>query len=296
MAPAIAAEIAVLLAPYADRHDPRGRQAVVRHGSLPEREVQTGIGAVRVKVPRVRDRRGLGIHGHSALLPPYIRQSKRLDALRPWLSLTGVSTGDVSEALQALLGPEAPGLSPATISRLKQGWHEELPQWQGRSLPGKRSVYFWVDGVYFETRREEARHGILVILGADASGQKALVGRWDGYRESEPSWKALLLDRKSRGWEHGPALAIGEGHVGFWQALRHVYGQTRWQRCGVQRPPRVLDKRPTDLQAQAKQRRQAIWMAPDRQRAALAFDVFLATYEAKYPKAAACLAHDREGL
>jgi transposase-like protein len=296
LAQAIEAEIAVLLAQYADCHDAQGRQAVVRNGYLPEREVQTGIGAVRVQVPRVRDRSGTGIQFHSALLPPYIRRSKSLEALLPWLYLKGVSTGDFAEALQALLGPEAPGLSPATISRLKQSWQEELTQWQGRSLRGKRYVYFWVDGVYFETRLEAARHCILVIIGADATGHKELVGLWDGYRESEQSWKDLLLDLKSHGLEHGPVLAIGDGALGFWKALRQVYGQTRWQRCWVHKTANVLDKLPKDLQPQAKQRLQAIWMAPDRQRAEMAFDLFIATYEAKYPKAAECLAQDREVL
>jgi len=150
--------------------------------------------------------------------------------------------------------------------------------------------------VYFETRLEEARHCILVIIGADASGQKELVGLWDGYRESEQSWKELLLDLKRCGLEHGPALAIGDGALGFWKALRQVYGQTRWQRCWVHKTANVLDKLPKALQPQAKQRLQAIWMAPDRQRAALAFDLFVATYEAKYPKAAECLAQDREVL
>jgi putative transposase len=275
---AIEAEIAVLLAQYADRYDPQDRQAVVRNGYLPEREVQTGIGAVRVKEPRVRDRSGLGIRFHSALLPPYIRRSKRLEALLPWLYLKGVSTEDFSEAFPALLGPEAPGLSPATISRLKQGWHEELTQWQRRSLKGKRYTYFWVDGVYFETRLAEAWHCILVIIGADASGYKELVGLWDGYRESEQSWQELLLDLKSHGLEHGSALALGDGVLGFWKALRQVYGQPRRQRCWVHKTANVLDTLPKALQPRAKQRPQAIWMAPDRQRAELAFDVFIATY------------------
>jgi transposase-like protein len=199
LAQAIEAEVAVLLAQYADRRDPQGRQAVVQNGYLPEREVHTGIGAVRVKVPRVRDRSGSGIRFHSALLPPYLRRSHSLEALLPWLYLKGVSTGDFAEALQALLGPEAPGLSPATIRRLKQAWHDELTQWHRRSLQGKRYVYFWVDGVYFATRLEEARQCILVIIGVDASGQKELVGLWDGYRESEQSWKEFLLDLQSRG-------------------------------------------------------------------------------------------------
>jgi putative transposase len=296
LAQAIEVEVAMLLAQYADRHDGQGRQAIVRNGYLPEREVQTGIGAVRVKVPRVRDRSGAGIRFHSALLPPYIRRSKSLEALLPWLYLKGVSTGDFSEALQALLGPDAPGLSPATLSRLKQGWHDELAQWQQRDLTGKRYVYFWVDGVYLETRLEDARHCILVLIGADAKGQKELVGLWDGYRESEQSWKELLLDLQSRGLAHGPTLAIGDGALGFWKALRQVYGQTRWQRCWVHKTANVLDKLPKDLQPQAKQRLLAIWMAPDRQRAAIAFDLFIATYEAKYPKAAECLAQDREEL
>jgi len=296
LAQAIEVEVAMLLAQYADQRDAQGRQAIVRNGYLPERDVQTGIGAVRVKVPRVRDRRGAGIRFHSAILPPYLRRSKNLEALLPWLYLKGVSTGDFSEALQALLGPAAPGLSPATLGRLKQGWQEELTQWQCRDLSGKRYVYFWVDGVYFATRLEEARHCILVIIGADATGHKELVGLWDGYRESEQSWNELLLDLKSRGLTQAPALAIGDGALGFWKALRQVYGQTRWQRCWVHKTANVLDQLPKDLQAQAKQRLQAIWMAPDRQRAEIAFDLFIATYEAKYPKAAACLAQDREVL
>ena len=296
LAQAIEVEVAMLLARYTERYDAEGRQAVVRNGYLPEREVQTGIGAVRVKVPRVRDRSGAGIRFHSALLPPYIRRSKSLEVLLPWLYLKGISTGDFSEALQALLGPDAPGLSPATLSRLKQGWQEELRQWQQRDLAGKRYVYFWVDGVYLATRLEEARHCILVIIGADTTGHKELVGLWDGYRESEQSWQELLLDLKSRGLVQAPALAIGDGALGFWKALRHVYGQTRWQRCWVHKTANVLDKLPKDLQPQAKQRLQAIWMAPDRQRAAMAFDLFIATYEAKYPKATECLAQDREEL
>jgi putative transposase len=296
LAQAIEVEVAMLLAQYADQRDGQGRQAIVRNGYLPERDVQTGIGAVRVKVPRVRDRSGAGIRFHSALLPPYIRRSKSLEALLPWLYLKGISTGDFSEALQALLGPDAPGLSPATLSRLKQGWQEELMQWQQRDLSGKRYIYFWVDGVYFATRLEEARHCILVIIGADANGHKELVGLWDGYRESEQSWKDLLLDLKSRGLAQAPALAIGDGALGFWKALRHVYGQTRVQRCWVHKTANVLDKLPKDLQAQAKQRLQAIWMAPTRQRAEIAFDLFIAAYEAKYPKAAECLAQDREAL
>jgi transposase-like protein len=175
LAQAIEVEIALLLARYADRRDGQGRQAIVRNGYLSERDVQTSIGAVRVQVPRVRDRSGAGIRFHSALLPPYLRRSKSLEALLPWLYLKGVSTGDFSEALQALLGPGAPGLSPATLSRMKQGWQDELAQWQQRDLTGKHYVYFWGDGVYLETRLEDARSCMLVIIGADTNGQKELV-------------------------------------------------------------------------------------------------------------------------
>lgn len=214
----------------------------------------------------------------------------------PWLYLKGVSTGAFSEALQALLGPEAPGVSPTTLRRLKHGWQEALTQWQRRDLSDTRYVYCWVDGVYCATRLEDARHCMRVISGADASGQKARVGLWDGYRESEQSWKALLLDLQSRGLTHGPTLAIGDGALGFGKTLRQVYGQSRGQRCWVHKTANGLDQLPKDLQPQAKQRVQAIWMAPDRQRAEMAFDLFVATYEAKYPKAAECLAQDREVL
>lgn len=198
---------------------------------------------------------------------------------------------------QALLGPEAAGFSPATISRLKQRWHEELAQWKVTVWRGNAtSVYFLVDGVYFATRLEEARHGILIILGAPPSGHTELIGLWDGYRESAQSWKDLPLDLKSRGLEHGPTLAIGDGAMGFCKALRQVYGKTRRQRCWVHKTANVLDKLPKDLQPQAKQRLQAIWMASDRQRATMAFDLCMAAYEAKYPKAAECLAQDREVL
>ena len=285
----------MLLARYADRRD---------RGAASDRTQRLSPRARRANRHRCRPCQGAAGAGsqwcgdtfHSALLPPSIRRSKSLEALLPWLYLKGVSTGDFSEAFQALLGPEAPGLSPATLSRLHQGWHDALPQWQGRSLRGKRYVYVWVDGVYFETRLEEARHCLLVLIGADASGHKELVGLWDGSRESEQSWQERLLDLKSRGLEPGPALAIGDGALGFWKALRHVYGQTRGQRCWVHKTANVLDKLPKDLQPHAKQRLPAIWMAPDRQRAAMAFDLFIPTYEAKYPKAAEGLAHDREVL
>lgn len=296
LAQAVEAEVATLLAQYADRRDAQGRKAVVRNGYLPAREVQTGLGAVPVQVPRVRDRSGSGLQFHSTILPPYLRRSKSLETLLPWLYLKGISTGDFSEALESLLGPHAAGLSPTTISRLKQVWQDELDAWQGRELSDKRYVYFWVDAVHCEARLETAHQCILVIMGATVKGAKELVGLWDGDAESEQSWKELLLDLKSRGLQHGPVLAIGDGALGFWKALPQAYGQTRRQRCGVHKTANVLAKLPKDMQPQAKQRLQAIWMAPDRARAERAFDLFVATYEQKYPQAVECLAKDREVL
>ena len=300
LAEAIAAEVDEFVARYQALRTAEGQQRVVRNGRLPEREIQTGIGSIPVCVPRVRDRGGKGageqIRFTSRILPPYLRRTKALDELLPWLYLKGVSTGDFSEALAALLGPDAPGVSASTISRLKESWQTELETWQGRDLSSKRYVYFWVDGVYFNVRLQEARQCLLVIIGATVEGHKELVAIWDGYRESEQSWKEVLLDLKRRGLGQGPQLAIGDGALGFWKALRQVYGQTRWQRCWVHKTANVLNKLPRGIQPQAKQRLHEIWMAATRQEAEQAFDYFIQAYQAKYPKATECLAKDREEL
>ncbi len=296
LAQAIEAEVETLLTCYAHERDDQGRQAGVRNGYLPAREVQTGIGAVPVQVPRVRDRRGQGIRFHSSILPPYMRRSRSIEELLPWLYLKGVSTGDFAEALQALLGPHAPGLSASTISRLKESWQDELKAWQGRDLSEKHYVYFWVDGVYFEARLEEDKQCMLVIIGADVTGKKELVGLWDGYRESEQSWKELLLDLKQHGLSHGPSCAIGDGALGFWKAIRQVYGETRRQRCWIHKTANVLNALAKGKQKQAKQHLHAIWMAESRQEADQAFDYFLSAYSAKYPKATECLSKDRDVL
>ncbi len=300
LAEAIAAEVAEFLARYQALRTAEGQQRVVRNGRLPEREIQTGIGSIPVCVPRVRDRGGKGagdqIRITSRILPPYLRRRKTIDELLPWLYLKGVSTGDFSEALAALLGPDAPGVSASTISRLKDRWQAELETWQGRDLSTKRYVCFWVDGVYFNVRLQEARQCLLVIIGATAEGRKELVAIWDGYRESEQSWKEVLLDLKRRGLGQGPQLAIGDGALGFWKALRQVYGQTRWQRCWVHKTANVLNKLPKGIQPQAKQRLHEIWMAATRQEAEQAFDYFIQAYQAKYLKATECLAKDREEL
>ncbi len=296
LAQAVEAEVETLLAEYADHRDEQGRQAVVRNGYLPEREVQTGIGQVAVKVPRVRDRSKCEIRFHSSILPPYLRRSRSLEELLPWLYLKGISTGDFSEALASLLGTDAPGLSAPTISRLKRVWKEELSQWQQRDLSSKRYVYIWADAVYFGTRLETAHQCILVIMGASETGEKELVGIWDGYAESEQSWKELLLDLKHHGLIQEPVLAVGDGALGFWAALPKVYGRTKRQRCWKHKTDNVLDKLPEDMRVQAKQRLQQIWMSGDRQGAELALNLFIAAYEQKYPKAAECLAKDREAL
>ncbi|MDK1104411.1 MAG: IS256 family transposase, partial [Actinomycetota bacterium] len=276
------------------------RRRVVRHGYLPEREIQTGIGAVRVKAPRVRDRdpraAGERIRFTSSILPPYLRRAKSIEALLPWLYLKGISTGDFGDALAALLGPDAPGLAASTIGRLKAAWWDEYEAWQRRDLSARRYVYFWADGVYFSPRMDHDKQCILVIIAADALGNKDIVGMVDGYRESAQSWKELLLDLKRRGLETGPELAVGDGALGFWKALREVYGETRVQRCWVHKTANVLNQMPKSLQAKAKGHLHDIWMAETRADAEAAFDFFVRAYGVKYGKATERLVKDRERL
>ncbi|MGH9873573.1 MAG: IS256 family transposase [Pyrinomonadaceae bacterium] len=292
---AVEAEMAEFVARHRELKDERERQRVVRNGYQPARTIQTGIGDVPVKAPRVRDRKG-EIKFSSSILPRYLRRTKSLEELLPWLYLKGLSTGDFSTALTALLGQDAPGLSAATISRLKEVWKEEHERWSKRDLKGKNYVYIWVDGVHFGVRLEDASQCILVIIGANADGKKELLAMTDGYRESESSWKELLLDLKQRGLEIDPKLAIGDGALGFWKALPQVFGTTRVQRCWVHKTANVLNYLPKGLQAKAKAGVHEIWMAESRVDAEQAFDLFLSTYETKYPKATECLAKDRDHL
>jgi transposase-like protein len=286
------------LAERASLLDEQGRRQVVRNGFLPERKITTGVGQVEVQQPRVRDRRPAGQAEPfaSKILPPYLRKTKSIEELIPWLYLKGVSTGDFGDALKALVGPECPGLSATTVTRLKAVWEEEFQEWNKRSLQGKQYVYVWADGVHFNIRLEEDRQCILVLMGATADGKKELIAVVDGFRESEQSWKGLLLDVKARGLVIDPKLAIGDGALGFWKALKLVYPQTREQRCWVHKTANVLDKLPKRLQAEAKQKLHEIWMADTREHAHQAFDLFRKTYEAKYPKAVECLTKDREVL
>ena len=298
LATAIDAEVADWIDRHAHLKDDQGRRQVTRNGHLPQRTVTTGIGEVPVRQPRVRDRRpdGERVKFTSKILPPYLRKTKSIEDLIPWLYLKGVSTGDFPEALSALLGPDAAGLSATTVTRLKSHWEQEYAQWNKRSLEGKQYAYVWADGIHFNIRLEEDRQCILVLMGATAQGRKELIAVHDGHRESELSWRELLLDCKSRGLTVDPKLATGDGALGFWKALRQVYPATREQRCTVHKTANVLDKLPKGLQAVAKSKLHDIWQAETREQADKAFDLFLTTYEAKYPKAADCLAKDREAL
>jgi len=286
------------LAEHEHLRDEHGHRQVVRNGFLPKRKITTGVGPVEVEQPRVRDRRPPeeAEPFNSKILPPYLRKTKSIEELIPWLYLKGVSTGDFSDALRALVGPECPGLSATTVTRLKAVWEEEFQEWNKRSFQGKQYVYVWADGVHFNIRLEEDRQCILVLLGATADGKKELIAVVDGFRESEQSWKGVLLDMKARGLAIDPKLAIGDGALGFWKALRQVYPKTREQRCWVHKTANVLDQMPKRLQPEAKQKLHDIWLSDTREHANQAFDLFLRTYEAKYPKAVECLVKDREVL
>ena len=299
LARAVEAEVAGFLAEHADKRTDDGRQRLVRHGHLPERSIMTGIGAVEVCVPRVRDRlSGTDdrIRFSSAILPPYARRSKSLEVLIPILYLKGISTGDFAEALSALLGPNAGGLSASTIVRLKEVWADEHARWLKRDLSVKRYVYFWADGIYVQARLEDEAQCLLVIIGATSEGKKELVGLADGLRESAHSWRDLLLDLKRRGLSSGPQLAVGDGALGFWKALDEVWPTTRAQRCWVHKTANVLNKLPNSLHAKAKRALHEIWMAETRKDAEVALDVFIETYSRKYEKAAECVAKDRDAL
>ncbi|MBT4379807.1 MAG: IS256 family transposase [Gammaproteobacteria bacterium] len=292
---AVQAELTEFLDQYQDVVDDAGRRSVVRNGYLPARQIMTGVGPVDIEVPKTRDKSRQGIHFRSGLLPPYIKRSKSLETLLPWLYLKGISTGDFSEALASLLGEDASGVSAGTISRLKQVWGQEHDVWRKRDLSGQRYVYIWADGIYFNIRGDEARQCILVIIGVTEQGNKEFLAIDDGYRESEQSWVEVLENLKGRGMNQ-PKLAIGDGALGFWKALQRVFGATRAQRCWVHKMSNILNKMPKGIQGKAKQQLQDIWMAAVKSDAEAAFDLFLKTYQDKYPKACECLEKDREQM
>ncbi len=295
---AIEAELATLLGAFADHRLDDGRARLVRHGHLPEREILTGVGPVVVKVPRVRDRGAVEdkIRFTPSVLPRYLRKAKSVEELLPWLYLKGVSTGDFSEALAALLGPHAKGLSAKTITRLKAAWWEDYEAWQKRDLGTRRFLYIWADGVYFKPRMAEEKQCVLVIVGADEYGHKELLAMTDGFRESTQSWREVLLDLKRRGLKQDPKLAIGDGALGFWAALREVFPTTREQRCWVHKTMNVLNALPKSLQSKAKAHLHDIWQAETRAAASAAFDFFVEAYGVKWDKAVAKLVKDRDAL
>jgi transposase-like protein len=299
---AIEQEVQGFLERHADRRDDQGNRLVVRNGRLPARTILTGAGPLEVQQPRVRDNNPDGtdrVHFSSQILPPYLRRSRSVDELIPWLYLKGISTGDFTEALQALLGEQAKGLSPNVIVRLKEQWAQEYDDWMRRDLSQKHYVYVWADGIYVNVRLEDTenqRQCMLVLIGATPEGKKELIAVIDGYRESTQSWTELLLDLKHRGLALAPRLAVGDGALGFWAALRKVFPETRQQRCWVHKTANVLNKIPRSVQPRAKADLHAIWQAETRQSAHEAFDHFLDKYQAKYEAACECLRKDREEL
>jgi transposase-like protein len=300
LAQAIEAEVQAFLVDHADLKLPDGRDRLVRHGYGPERRIQTGIGPVEVRRIKLRDR-GAGADGArirftSAILPKWARRTRSLDALLPILYLRGISTGDFQEALSALLGKEAPNLSPAVITRLKGEWEGEYARWSKRDLSARHYVYVWADGVYLQARLEPQAECMLVIIGATPEGRKELVGFQVGLRESAQSWRELLVDVKARGLAIAPELAVGDGALGFWKALEEVFPSTRHQRCWVHKAANVLNKLPKSVHSQARRDLREVWMAPDKAAAEAAIETFTAKYAPKYEKAAACLVKDREAL
>ena len=299
LAQAIEMEAEAFLAAMKDRKLPDGRDRVVRHGHGPERTIQTGIGPVPVSRVKIRDRGGDGedrIRFTSALLPLWARRTKSLDALLPVLYLRGLSTGDFQEALSALLGKDAPNLSPSVVSRLTGEWQGEYDRWQKRDLSARRYVYVWADGVYLQARMEDAAECMLVVIGATPEGRKELVGFQVGVRESEQSWRELLVELKTRGLGVAPQIAVGDGALGFWKALDAVFPGTRHQRCWVHKTANVLNKVAKSVQSAMKVDLREIWRSPDRAAAEAAIDVFAEKYGAKYPKAVECLTKDRRQM
>ena len=292
---AVETEVQELLDSHRERRTLEGTAGVVRNGHLPAREIQTSLGPITVKIPKVRAKSGEPVTFRSALVPPYVRKTKTLEAALPWLYLKGVSSGEMSAALEVLVGAEAKGLSASTVSRLKQVWAQEYRAWNEEPLDRDQWVYVWVDGIYSGLRAESAKLCALVVIGVNERGDKRFLAIEDGVRESTQSWREVLLKLKSRGM-NAPQLAIGDGAMGFWAALEEVYADTRQQRCWMHKTMNVLNCLPKSAQAKAKQALHAIWQAETKAQAEKAFELFIRTYEPKYPKATLSLHKDREEL
>jgi putative transposase len=300
LAQAVEIEVETFLATVKDLKLADGRARVVRHGYGPARTIATGIGPVEIARAKIRDRGAAGdgerIRFSSAILPLWARRTRSLDALLPVLYLRGISTGDFQEALTALLGKDAPNLSPSVISRLTAEWQGEYERWQKRDLSARRYVYVWADGVFLQARMEDHGECMLVLIGATPEGKKELIGFQVGVRESTQSWRELLIDVKQRGLQIAPEIAVGDGALGFWKALDEVFPGTRHQRCWVHKTVNVLDKVPLSVQANMKKDLREIYWAPNRAAAEAAIDVFAEKYRAKYGRAVECLAKDRDAL
>jgi putative transposase len=300
LAQALIAEADAFVAQWKDLKLPDGRDRVVRHGHGPQRTIQTGVGPVEVRRAKVRDRGEAGaadkIRFSSSILPKWARRTRSLDALLPVLYLRGVSTGDFQDALAALLGKDAPNLSPAVIARLTAAWQADYDAWCKRDLSARRYVYVWADGVYLQARMEDAAECMLLLIGATPEGKKELVGFQTGVRESAQSWRELLIDIKQRGLEIAPDLAVGDGALGFWKAIEQVFPSTRHQRCWVHKTANVLNKVALSVQTNMRTDLREIYGAPTRAAAEAAIEVFADKYGAKYEKAVACLTKDREAL
>lgn len=296
---AIEDEVAEYIDAGRDHLDGSGRRLVVRNGHKPARTILSGLGPIEVKQPRVDDRRvdadGVRFRFTSKILPPYLRKTKAIEDLVPWLYLKGISTGEMGDAL-VHLGFDGSGLSAASVTRMLEAWQHEYADWSKRDLTGKRYVYLWADGIYFGCRLTDDRPCVLVLMGATAEGRKELIAIHDGQRESEASWLAVLLDLKDRGLTEPPKLATGDGSLGFWLALAKVFPSTRQQRCWVHKTMNVLDKLPKNQQPAAKAMLHEVWMSATREDAIKAFDRFIATYGVKWPRAAECLEKDRAEL
>ncbi len=292
---AVEAELVTFLEQFSGIKTGDGKAAVVRNGHQPERKIQTGIGPVTVKVPKVRSKTGEPVTFHSALVPPYVRKAKSLEAAIPWLYLKGISTGEMESALKVLVGPDAEGLSASTVSRLKREWADEYEVWRKSDLKRDEWVYLWADGIYSGLRGEEARLCALVVVGVNSRGEKHFLAIEDGMRESTQSWREVLLALKGRGMNE-PKLAIGDGAMGFWAALEEVFPDTRQQRCWVHKANNVANRLPKLTQPKARKMLTDIWQAETKEDANKVFELFVTTFEAKYPKAVECLVKDRDEL
>jgi putative transposase len=298
IAAALQIEVDEYVARFHGERDPAGRAVVVRNGTARPRPVLTGVGPVAVAAPRVNDRRvidGTRQKFTSAILPPYVRRSPRVESVLPALYLHGLSTGDFREALPALLGADAAGLSPSAITRLTHAWGAEYEAFRRRDLRDRDYVYVWADGIHFRIRLEDERLCTLVLIGARPDGTKEVIALEDGYRESAESWRSVLRDLKARGLG-APVLAVGDGALGFWAAVREVWPETAEQRCWVHRLVNVLDKLPKGLQPRAKRALQEIMNAETRAAAEREIGRFVQEYGGKYPKAVAALTVDQGRL